>query len=63
MSRRTKGRRHLLRIFAWPALIAILSTAGLSMGLIGDGGWDAAAWIALAAPIVASRQLLRTRRH
>jgi len=59
MSRRTPRRRSISRIFAWPALIALLSAAGLAMGLIGDGGWDVAAWLALAAPIAACRQLLR----
>ena len=35
------------RIFAWPALIAVLSAAGLFAALLGDGMWDALAWVGL----------------
>ncbi|WP_146232182.1 DUF4175 domain-containing protein [Pseudomonas mosselii] len=35
------------RIFAWPALIAMLSAAGLFAALLGDGMWDVLAWIGL----------------
>ncbi|QXH56991.1 DUF4175 domain-containing protein [Pseudomonas maumuensis] len=35
------------RIFAWPALIAVLSAAGLFAALLGDGMWDVLAWVGL----------------
>jgi len=35
------------RIFAWPALIALLSTCGLFAALLGDGIWDSLAWLGL----------------
>ncbi|MCE1116899.1 MULTISPECIES: DUF4175 domain-containing protein [Gammaproteobacteria] len=35
------------RIFAWPALIALLSVTGLFAALLGDGVWDSLAWIGL----------------
>ncbi|CRI59512.1 hypothetical protein [Pseudomonas sp. CCOS 191] len=35
------------RIFAWPALIALLSAAGLFAALLGDGMWDVLAWVGL----------------
>ncbi len=41
----------LRRIFAFPAMLAMASLAGLLVALTGDGWRDAAAWIALAAPL------------
>ncbi|MFK0311951.1 hypothetical protein ACIQUF_11980 [Pseudomonas sp. NPDC090233] len=38
------------RIFAWPAVIAILGAAGLFAALLGDGAWDALAWLGLGIP-------------
>ncbi len=35
------------RIFAWPTLIALLSTCGLFAALLGDGIWDSLAWLGL----------------
>lgn len=35
------------RIFAWPALIALLSLVGLFAALLGDGAWDALSWLGL----------------
>ncbi|MDH0730227.1 DUF4175 domain-containing protein [Pseudomonas sichuanensis] len=37
------------RIFAWPALVALLSVVGLFAALLGDGIWDSLAWIGLGA--------------
>lgn len=34
-----------------PALIALLSVAGLASALIGDGAWDAISWLMLLVPI------------
>ncbi|MDF9617194.1 hypothetical protein P5705_06035 [Pseudomonas entomophila] len=44
MSHRSQSTR---RIFAWPALIALLSGAGLFAALLGDGVWDSLAWLGL----------------
>ncbi len=34
-------------IFAVPVLLGLTACAGLFLGLVGDGAWDAAAWIML----------------
>lgn len=44
MSHRSQPAR---RIFAWPALVATLSAAGLFCALLGDGLWDGLAWVGL----------------
>ncbi|BCJ04739.1 hypothetical protein PRtIB026_A02340 [Pseudomonas sp. RtIB026] len=44
MSHKSQSTR---RIFAWPALIAVLSAAGLFAALLGDGMWDVLAWVGL----------------
>lgn len=36
--------------FALPTLIGLLSAAGLFSALLGDGGWDAVAWLGLGIP-------------
>lgn len=36
--------------FALPALIALLSAIGLLSALLGDGWWDALAWLGLSLP-------------
>ncbi len=38
------------KVFAWPAAIALLSTAGLFAALLGDGAWDMLAWLGLGIP-------------
>jgi hypothetical protein len=43
-----------LQIFGAPILLGIATMLGLGAGLIGDGGWDGAAGILLAAPLVAT---------
>ncbi|MDH0301365.1 MULTISPECIES: hypothetical protein [unclassified Pseudomonas] len=46
MSHKSQSTR---RIFAWPALIAVLSAVGLFAALLGDGVWDVLAWVGLGA--------------
>jgi hypothetical protein len=36
--------------FALPLLIGLLSAVGLLSALLGDGGWDAVAWLGLGLP-------------
>jgi MYXO-CTERM domain-containing protein len=43
----------LLRIFAVPALIAVVSGVGLVSALVDDGPGDWTSWAALAAPLAA----------
>jgi len=46
------SRRHVFaRIFAVPALLAILIAVGLISGVLGDGIWDVISWIALGTPL------------
>ena len=46
--------------FAIPALLAVLGAAGLFAALLGDGGWDALAWLGLGLPaVLGSWPLLR----
>ncbi|WP_187775732.1 hypothetical protein [Luteimonas suaedae] len=40
------------RIFAVPALLALVSSIGLVSGLLGDGVWDAVSWVALGTVVV-----------
>ncbi|MEB6588592.1 DUF4175 domain-containing protein [Pseudomonas asiatica] len=42
--------RSTWQIFAWPGLIAVLGAAGLFAALLGDGAWDALAWLGLGVP-------------
>lgn len=49
MSHRSQSTR---RVFAWPALIAVLGAAGLFAALLGDGGWDVLSWVGLGVPAV-----------
>jgi len=39
-----------LRLWGWPAGLAVLSAVGLLSALLGDGGWDALSWVALGLP-------------
>ncbi|MDM3886263.1 hypothetical protein QSV36_11765 [Pseudomonas sp. BCRC 81390] len=50
-----------LRIFTWPATIAVLGAAGLFAALFGDGPWDALAWLGLGIPAVLSLRALHGR--
>ncbi|MDF0729770.1 hypothetical protein P0Y43_03375 [Pseudomonas entomophila] len=59
MSHKSQSTR---RIFAWPALIGVLGAAGLFAALLGDGGWDALAWLGLGIPAVLGVRGLLQRR-
>ncbi|QAY76322.1 hypothetical protein [Sphingosinicella sp. BN140058] len=61
MTRTSGGRGH--SVFAIPIVLALLSLAGLVVGLIGDGLYDLVSWIALAAPIIAIGWALVLRRR
>jgi hypothetical protein len=50
----THPHRSLAAIFAGPIMLAMLSAAGLVSALFGDHLWDAASWLALGAPLVAT---------
>lgn len=41
----------MMRIWLWPALIAVVSTLGLIAGLVSEGAGDWLSWLALAAPV------------
>lgn len=49
--------------FMLPTLIAVLGLAGLFSALLGDGWWDALAWIGLGLPALLSVWALPTRRR
>ncbi|QKE64814.1 hypothetical protein HNE05_16135 [Aquipseudomonas campi] len=38
--------------FALPTVLALLGAAGLFAALLGDGWWDALAWLGLGLPAV-----------
>lgn len=42
-------RRAMRRTFAIPTLIGLLTAAGLFAALLGDGWWDALAWLGMGA--------------
>ena len=46
--------------FALPGAIAMLASAGLFAALLGDGAWDALAWLGLGLPaVIGTWSLLR----
>ena len=47
------SRRSLLRTLVVPALLLVLSTAGLVLALTGDGATDWVAALLLAVPVLA----------
>ncbi|NWB50823.1 hypothetical protein [Pseudomonas gingeri] len=51
------------KVFGIPALIALLSAAGLFAALLGDGAWDALSWLGLGIPVALSLRGLLGRRH
>ena len=53
----------LAAIFAIPGAIAAVALFGLIAALIGDGVWDMAGWLGLAAPVAAIVWAFRYRRH
>lgn len=49
--------------FALPVLIGLLGAIGLFAALLGDGWWDALAWLGLGLPaVLGGWPLLRTGR-
>ncbi|MFM7376780.1 MAG: hypothetical protein ACKO1O_01395 [Erythrobacter sp.] len=55
--------RPFSAIFAWPLALFVLGIAGLVVALTGDGWRDAAAWAALAAPLVVVAGAMRRSRR
>lgn len=53
---------NLKRIFAVPALLAALTAIGLVGALLGDGIWDALAWVGLGIPAFLGIRPLLLRR-
>ncbi|ROL76063.1 hypothetical protein [Pseudomonas vranovensis] len=50
-------------VFGMPTVIALLGALGLFAALLGDGWWDALAWLGLGLPALYSlRALLPVRR-
>lgn len=47
------ARRWHERTWPLPILLALASSAALVLGLVGDGFYDAAAWVGLALPVAA----------
>lgn len=42
------------RVFGMPAVLALVSAAGLVVGLLGDGWYDTAAGLAVGVPVAVS---------
>lgn len=53
----------IARVFAWPAVLAASSLAGLVIALLGNGGYDAAGAALLSAPVLAVIWALIARRR
>ena len=52
-------RRTTRKTFAIPTLIGLLTAAGLFAALLGDGWWDALAWLGMGvAAVLGIRGLL-----
>lgn len=49
-----KPASALVALWGWPIAIAVLSAAGLVVGLWGDGAWDWLAWAGLGLPTAAA---------
>lgn len=49
--------------FLIPTLLAVLGAAGLITALLGDGWWDALAWLGLGLPAVLGCWPLLVRRR
>lgn len=62
MTRSAKPKQSTAAIFAWPIAIFLLGLVGLVVALTGDGWRDAASWLALAAPVLATGWAMHTRR-
>ncbi|WP_459990969.1 hypothetical protein [Methylosoma difficile] len=56
-----KTQSPLVKLWAMPIALALLSTGGLISALLGDGFADALSWLALSVPImVCIRCVLKT---
>lgn len=58
-----KRRRPLREVFALPTVIALASLTGLGLALLGDGLFDAGAWVLLGLPVGAAMWALGMRRR
>jgi len=47
----THRRRFQWGLWGAPIALAVISAIGLIAGLLGDGIWDAASWLALGLPV------------
>lgn len=47
-------KRSFRQMWGWPIAISVSTLAGLIAGLVGDGGWDVLAAVALGVPALAS---------
>jgi hypothetical protein len=56
-------RQTTRQIFMIPAVLGVLSIAGLIFALVGDGLWDGLSWVALAIPIVLIATCFARRRR
>jgi hypothetical protein len=56
-------RQTLRQIFAAPAVIGVLSVAGLLSALLGDGVWDGLSWFLLLVPVVLWATFVRRGRR
>ena len=53
----TAPRRPALslgKIFAAPIALAVVSAAGLTAALVGDGAWNTVSWLFLGLPVAVS---------
>ncbi|WP_095101063.1 hypothetical protein [Pseudomonas sp. Irchel 3A5] len=55
-------RSTLWKTFAAPGVIALLTGLGLFAALLGDGWWDALAWLGMGVAAVFSIRGLLTRK-
>jgi hypothetical protein len=61
-SRRSSHRS--IRIWRWPAALAILTVFGLMSALLGQGGiWWTLSWLALATPLAVTVTCVANRRR
>jgi membrane protein implicated in regulation of membrane protease activity len=58
-----RRRRELARTLATPGLLALCSSAGLVLALVGDGTVDFVACAAIAVPLVATVRAWSRRRR
>lgn len=51
-SARTAQAQSASEVFRVPAVLGLLTVAGLVSALVGDEGWDLVSWLTLAGPIL-----------